>query len=294
MQDERNADAACGSGEEQCAAGRWLPARAAVVGAGVMGTGIAQVLASAGIEVTLIDVNEQALSRACALLETRLGRLSRAPEVRGSLRIEDARDAEAVVEAVFEDLDVKRATFAELGRVASSGALLATNTSSLSVSAIAEAAAHPERVVGMHFMNPPAVMRLVEVVRGKASSEESVARAAALARSVGKTPVVVADRPGFVVNRLLIPLINEAARELEEGVASAESIDTAMKLGANFPMGPLHLADLIGIDVVVQELRELERELGAFYRAASPLLERLARGELGRKTGKGFFTYERG
>lgn len=275
--------------------------RAAVVGAGTMGSGIAQVLVSSGFEVTIVDINPAALERACALAGARTGR------VRGSTSISDVSGAEFVIEAVFEDLELKRRVFTELDRLSPSDKLLATNTSSLSVTAIAEVAAHPERIVGMHFMNPPPVMKLVEIVKGRFSSPEYVERAVALVRRLGKTPVVVEDKPAFLVNRLLMPLINEAARALDEGrvcqlassapadelVPGASAIDTAMRLGANLPMGPLHLADLIGIDVVVRELRELERALGDFYRPARALLERLERGELGRKTSRGFFIYGR-
>jgi 3-hydroxybutyryl-CoA dehydrogenase len=270
--------------------------RAAVVGAGTMGSGIAQVLASAGIDVILIDTNAAARERAVEALRKRLApRKDDAGAVSGVASVGEAavEEPDVAVEAVPESLEVKRAVFSELDAAFGADALLATNTSSLSVSAIAEGLAHPERVVGMHFMNPAPVMKLVEVVRARLSSEAAVARAVALSERIGKRPVVVTDTPGFVVNRVLIPMINEAARAVEDGVADAEAVDAAMKLGANFPMGPLHLADLIGIDVIVEELREFERAMGAHYAPARELLSRLERGDLGRKTGKGFFDYGR-
>ena len=265
--------------------------RAAVVGAGTMGSGLAQVLATAGIDVTLLDNDEGALARASEKLAALLSRIKDAGSLKTSTNIEDAADAEAAIEAVPENLTLKREVFAALDSCLAPGALLATNTSSLSVAAIAEATKRPQRVVGMHFMNPAPVMKLVEVVRAPATSEEAVERAAALATQAGKTPVVVADTPGFLVNRILIPMINEAARALEDGAADAESIDKAMKLGARFPMGPLHLADLIGLDVVVEELREFEKTLSGRMRPSTELTRRVERGELGRKTGRGFFKY---
>ena len=272
--------------------------RAAVVGAGTMGTGIAQVLASAGIDVALVDTDASALERAAKVLAARLAPRKDAAgsvTVFGSVEAaaEPAVAPEVAIEAVSESVDLKRAVFAALDSSLGADALLATNTSSLPVAAIAEGLTHPERVVGMHFMNPAPVMKLVEIVRARESSEDAVARAVALAERVGKRPVVVADTPGFVVNRVLIPMINEAARALADGAADPESIDAAMKLGANLPMGPLHLADLIGIDVVVEELREFERSMGPYYAPSSELVSRLERGELGRKTGRGFFTYGR-
>jgi len=266
--------------------------RAVVVGAGTMGTGIAQVLAAAGIHVTIVDKDEVALARASRDLGALLARADGAGEIETASSVADAT-ADAAVEAVHESLDAKREVFAALDAALGPEALLATNTSSLSVGEIAQATTRPERVVGLHFMNPAPVMKLVEVVRAEASSDEAVERAAALARQIGKTPVVVADRPCFVVNRVLIPMINEAARALESGVADAESIDKAMTLGAGFRMGPLHLADLIGLDVVVAELRELARSLGPAYAPSAELVRRAERGELGRKTGAGFFAYRR-
>ncbi|MHC5056735.1 MAG: 3-hydroxyacyl-CoA dehydrogenase family protein [Planctomycetota bacterium] len=279
-----------------------IVSRAVVVGAGTMGTGIAQVLAFAGIDVGLVDADAAALGRAAEVLAARLApRKDAAGKVTPLAGVEAvaAPDAppDVVIEAVPESLELKRAVFAALdsvlGEPLGADVLLATNTSSLSVTAIAEGLAAPERVVGMHFMNPAPVMKLVEVVWARGSSEDAVACAVALAKQIGKKPVVVADTPGFVVNRVLIPMINEAARALADGAADPESIDAAMKLGANFPMGPLHLADLIGIDVVVEELREFERAMGAHYAPARELLSRLERGELGRKTGRGFFQYGR-
>jgi 3-hydroxybutyryl-CoA dehydrogenase len=257
-----------------------------------MGTGIAQVLAVAGIDVTLVDPDASALERAEKTLATRLrARKDEAGDVKTASEPGDAAGAEVVIEAVYESIDAKRQVFYSLDRLFPPETLLATNTSSLAVGEIAGATERPERVVGMHFMNPAPVMKLVEVVRSEASSDQAVDRAAALARQIGKTPVVVRDRPCFVVNRLLMPVINEAARALDEGVAEAEAIDAAMKLGANWPMGPLHLADLIGLDVVLEELRTLEAALGPGY-GPSPAIERLVNeGSLGRRTGSGFFGY---
>jgi 3-hydroxybutyryl-CoA dehydrogenase len=270
--------------------------RAVVIGAGTMGTGIAQVLAAAGIDVALVDSDAEACERAAKKLTARLApRKEAAGKVSAFESIEDAAQSspEVAVEAVSESIDAKRAVFAALDSSLDASALLATNTSSLSVTAIAEGLATPERVVGMHFMNPAPIMKLVEVVRARESSEDAVARACDLAKQIGKKPVVVADTPGFVVNRVLIPMINEAARAIEDGAADPEAIDAAMKLGANFPMGPLHIADLIGIDIVVEELREFERAMGPHYAPSKELTSRLKRGELGRKTGQGFFKYGR-
>jgi len=270
--------------------------RALVVGAGTMGTGIAQVLASAGIGVALVDPDAGARERAENVLGARLSPMKDAAGEVSTFEGVDAASGGApgvAIEAVPEFLDAKRAVFAELDSSLEASALLATNTSSLSVTEIAEGLAHPERVVGMHFMNPAPVMKLVEVVRARGSSEDAVARAMALAERIGKKPVVVADTPGFVVNRVLMPMINEAARAIEAGTADPESVDAAMKLGANFRMGPLHLADLIGIDVVVEELRQFEEAMGPRYAPSKELLSRLERGALGRKTGRGFFSYGR-
>jgi 3-hydroxybutyryl-CoA dehydrogenase len=269
-----------------------LPAvRAAIVGPGLMGAGIAQVFAAAGIDVTLVGRSEASARRAAEFVATRLARTAAAGAVAASGDLGSAAGAQVVVEAILEDLDAKRSVFASLAGLVAPDTILATNTSSLSVSEIAAGVPHPDRLLGMHFMNPAPVMKLVEIVRGEATSDRTVSRAEALALRLGKKAIVVADRPCFVVNRLLMPLINEAGRALDEGVASAEDIDAAMKLGANFPMGPLHLADLIGLDIVVGELRALEAHVGPRHAPCRALTERVERGEFGRKSGQGFFTY---
>jgi 3-hydroxybutyryl-CoA dehydrogenase len=256
-----------------------------------MGTGIAQTLAAAGIETALVDRDESALGRARERLEPLLGRMKKAAPLETAIGLEEAAPADAAIEAVTESLEVKRDVFARLDRALPGAVFLATNTSSLSVAAIADATASPEKVVGLHFMNPAPVMKLVEVVRTDGSSDEALRAATALVRLIGKTPIAVADRPCFVVNRVLMPMINEAARAVGEGVASPADVDEAMRLGARFPMGPLHLADLIGLDVVLQELGELERAFGEQHRPAAELVRRVERGELGRKSGRGFFAY---
>ncbi len=272
-------------------------ARAAVVGAGTMGAGIAQVLAAAGLDVTLVDTDAAALGRASERLGVLLSRMKDSGELAMASSIADIPEPAAVdvaIEAVTENLAVKREVVRALDAALGPEAIIATNTSSLSVTEIASAAKRPERVCGMHFMNPAPVRKRGEVVRAERTSSETVARAKALCERIEKTPVVCADTPGFVVNRVLTPMLNEAARALESGAATAESIDLGMKLGARFPMGPLHLADLIGIDVVVAELREFEKRLGTAYAPSVELVSRAERGELGRKTGRGLFEYRSG
>jgi 3-hydroxybutyryl-CoA dehydrogenase len=269
------------------------PRRAAVVGAGVMGAGIAQVLASAGVETVLVDTDAAALERAGPSVARAAGRAgAKAPVL--SADVAAVSSCEAAIEAVTESLEAKRAVFAALDRALPPDAFIASNTSSLSIADLASATGRPALVAGMHFMNPPTAMKLVEVVRAPRTADETVRRVAALARVAGKVPVVVGDSPCFVVNRLLMPLVNEAARLVAEGVAAPEDVDAAMKLGANFPMGPLRLADLIGLDVVEAELRELERALGPAYSPSGEISGRVGRGDLGRKTGRGFFEYPGG
>ncbi len=272
-----------------------------VIGAGTMGAGIAQVFASSGHEVALCDVNETLAQKGLANIEKGLvklvskGKLTQedcgktlAAITPGS--IEAAAGCGLVLEAVKEDESVKNALFADLAGLCGGDTILATNTSSLSVTALSAAARRP--VIGMHFFNPAPVMGLVEVVAGLMTPPEQVQKVCELARSLGKTPVVVKEAPGFVVNRLLIPMINEAAFVLSEGVASAEDIDAAMRLGANHPIGPLALADLIGNDVVLAIMETLQRETGEEKYRPCPLLRRMVRGNLlGRKTGRGFFDY---
>ncbi|MFQ5691092.1 MAG: 3-hydroxyacyl-CoA dehydrogenase family protein [Gemmatimonadota bacterium] len=278
----------------------------AVLGAGTMGRGIAPVAAMAGHEVRLFDVSPEALDAALAQvrrnLEKGVERGKVASEVRdGALErlhpatdpAEAARGAEVVLEAVPEDLALKRESLAAAAGHARPDALLATNTSSLSITAIAEAVPGPERVVGMHFFNPVHIMELVEVVRGRETSEETVSRARALAREMGKTPIVVRDSPGFASSRLGIALGLEAIRMVEEEVASPEDIDRAMELGYRHPMGPLRLTDLVGLDVRLAIARYLYSELGTERFRPPELLERMVReGKLGKKTGQGFYRWD--
>lgn len=277
----------------------------AVIGAGTMGSGIAQACSVAGHQVTLIDSNLDALARAQAGMQHSLERLVRRQKIseeaaaaalaRVATRAEvgDLAGAVVVIEAVFESVEVKRQVWQELTKVVADDALLATNTSSLSVTQIAAFTGREPRVVGMHFFNPVAVMPLVEVVRGLRSDEEAVQQAKAFALGLGKQPIVCQDKPGFIVNRLLVPYINDAMHALSEGVASAEDIDSAMKLGANMPMGPLALADLVGLDVCLAAGESLLQEFGDPKFRPAPLLKQMVRaGMLGRKSGQGFFEYE--
>jgi 3-hydroxybutyryl-CoA dehydrogenase len=279
--------------------------RIAVVGGGTMGNGIAHVAAQRGKSVRLLDVSAEVLQRATATIAKNLdrqikkGTLDEAAKADILGRIETgtdlaagAADADLVVEAVPERIELKHAVFRALDAGAPEGAILATNTSSISITEIAAATGRADRVIGMHFMNPVPVMQLVEVIRGLATSDETTAAVFALAEELGKTPVEVNDFPGFVSNRVLMPMINEAVTALMEGVAEAEAIDTVMKLGMNHPMGPLALADLIGLDTCLNILEVLHRDLGDDRYRPSPLLRKyVAAGWLGRKSGRGFHTY---
>jgi 3-hydroxybutyryl-CoA dehydrogenase len=277
---------------------------AAVIGAGTMGNGIAQVLAVSGIETRLCDVSAPALEKALSKIRANLdkgverGKVEPAARDRALSRLsitpnldEAAAGVQAVIEAVPEKLDLKRAIFAEISRTLGPEVLLATNTSSLSITQIAEAAEHPERVTGMHFFNPVHIMKLVEVVRAKQSSPAAVEATLALARRMGKDPISVTDSPGFASSRLGIAIGLEAMRMLESGVGSAEDIDKAMKLGYGFPMGPLELTDLVGLDVRLSIAEYLTRELGPRFEPPQILRDKVARKELGKKTGKGFYEW---
>lgn len=278
--------------------------RIAVIGAGTMGSGIAHVCALAGLRATLVDADPAALERGTATIARNLdrqagkGRITAAERDRALALIEPqdslaaAASADLVIEAVPEVAELKGRIFAELDAVAPPHAILASNTSSISITAIAARTGRPEKVIGMHFMNPVPVMRLVEVIRGLGTDDATTAAVMELSRRLGKTPVEVRDFPGFVSNRVLMPMINEAIFALMEGVAEAESIDTVMTLGMNHPMGPLALADLIGLDTCLNILEVLHRELGDDRYRPCPLLRQyVAAGWLGRKTGRGFHSY---
>ncbi|MGH7530943.1 MAG: 3-hydroxyacyl-CoA dehydrogenase family protein [Gemmatimonadales bacterium] len=278
--------------------------RVAVVGAGTMGNGIAQVFAHAGWDTTLIDVSADALAHALAAIEQNTERrvnkgAMTAEERRGLLRritthgsLDAAKDAELAVEAVTENRDVKCTIFADLGRLAPSSAVLASNTSSISITELAAHTGKPDRVIGMHFMNPVPVMNLVEVIRGKKTSNDTVRTTVEIIEQLNKTPVVVNDSPGFVSNRVLMPMINDAICCVEEGVATPEAVDQVMKLGMNHPMGPLALADLIGLDVCLATMEVLQSGFGGQkYRPAALLRNMVAAGRLGKKSGQGFYVY---
>ena len=274
-----------------------------VVGAGTMGAGIAQSFATAGFDVTLVDVGQAQLDRGMKTIQSSLAKLEEkkklpapAAEIAGritsSTDIAALDDAGLVVEAAFEDPTLKADLFAKLDQVAPRGVILASNTSSISIDSLASRTRRPDRVAGMHFMNPVPIMSLVEVVRGPRTSAETLGAIVDLAKRLGKTPVVSADRPGFIANRILMPMINEAFLALEEGVGTSTDIDTVMTLGMNHPIGPLRLADLIGLDVCVAIMRVLERDLGqAKYAPSKNLQELVNAGRLGRKSGEGVYSY---
>ncbi|MBE0489223.1 MAG: 3-hydroxybutyryl-CoA dehydrogenase [Halomonas sp.] len=275
-----------------------------VVGAGTMGQGIAQVLVQNGFDVQLYDVADEQLERARGSIDKGLGKLvakeklSQADKdaamarLATSTALDALRDCEVIIEAAPEQPALKEKLFRDLSRL-SHDAILASNTSSLSLTRLAAVCEKPERVVGMHFFNPVPVLKLVEVIRAEQTSDATVARIEALTESLGKTAVAIADSPGFAVNRLLVPMINEAAFLLQEGVASAEDIDEAMKLGAAHPLGPLALADLIGLDVCLSIMEVLQEGFGDPKYRPCPLLRRMvAAGYLGRKSGRGFHVYE--
>src|SRR5438552_3111905 len=269
--------------------------RAAVIGAGTMGNGIAHVFAQAGASVMLIDVAQAPLDSALQVNKSSLSEADRDAalgRITTATALSAAAGAEVVVEAASEAPDLKFRIFQELDRVAASGVILASNTSSISITEIAAKTGRSDRVIGMHFMNPVPVMPLVEVIRGLKTSDETTRAVFELAKQLGKTPVEVNDYPGFVSNRVLMPMINEAVYCVMEGVATPQAVDTVMKLGMNHPMGPLSLADLIGLDVCVAILDVLHRGLGDDKYRPCPLLRKMvAAGQLGRKSGRGFYAY---
>jgi len=275
-----------------------------VIGAGTMGNGIAQVSAAAGLEVVMVDVSQAALDRGLAAIGGSLDRLVKKQKlsaddqavvrsrIRGSTQYRDLAAAGLVIEAATENPEVKRGIMRQADEIMRPEAILATNTSSISITALAAATTRAERVVGMHFFNPVPVMGLVELIRGLLTSEETHARAAQFIAQIGKTAISVRNFPGFAVNRILCPMINEAIFALQEGVAAAADIDEAIKLGCNHPIGPLALADLIGLDTLLSIMEVFQRDYGdPKYRPAPLLREMVAAGLLGRKSGQGFFRY---
>jgi 3-hydroxybutyryl-CoA dehydrogenase len=275
-----------------------------VIGAGTMGNGIAQVSAAAGLDVLMIDVSDAAVQRGIAAVGTSLDRLVKKEKlsaadrsatlgrIRGSTRYSDLAAMDLVIEAATENLDIKRRIMKEAHEVMRPEAILATNTSSISITALAAATSRAERFIGMHFFNPVPLMALVELIRGLLTSDETHASAAEFIRLIGKTGVSVKNSPGFAVNRVLCPMINEAIFALQDGIATASDIDEGMKLGCNHPIGPLALADLVGLDTLLSVMEVFQRDFGdPKYRPAPLLREMVAAGLLGRKSGRGFYSY---
>lgn len=276
-----------------------------VIGAGTMGGGIAQLAAQSGYEVVLKDISEEYGRAGFAKIKERLvkrvgeGKLEISEKdrilsnIKTTTSLKDCKDADLIIEAVIENEDLKKKIFKELDTICNDETIFSSNTSSISITRLAEVTKRPERFAGMHFMNPAYIMKLVEVVKGMHTSDETVNIITAVAEIMGKIPVVVNDFPGFVSNRILMPMINDAVHCLQEGVASRESIDNVMRLGANHPMGPLELADFIGLDTCLAILEILHAELGEKYRPCPLLRKMVAGGKLGRKSGEGFYEYRK-
>jgi 3-hydroxybutyryl-CoA dehydrogenase len=275
-----------------------------VVGAGTMGSGIAQVAATAGYDVVMRDIEPEYVESGFETIEDSLGRLTDREEItkseaeavreriNGTTELGDLSECDLIVEAALEEIDIKRDIFADLDEIAAEDAVLATNTSTLSITTIAAATDRPGSVVGLHFMNPVPVMKGVEVVSGEKTDGAVVELAHAFAEDLGKETWESDDKPGFVSNRILMPWINEGVRAFDEGVATKEDIDRGMKLGTNVPMGPLELADHIGLDICLHATETLHEELGDRYTPAYLLKRKVEAGDLGKKTGEGFYTYE--
>ena len=275
-----------------------------VIGAGTMGAGIVQAFAQKGYEVIVRDIKDEFVERGINGINKSLSKLvtkgkmteedkeAILERITGTTDLALAADCDLVIEAAVENMEIKKSIFSGLDRICKESAILASNTSSLSITEVASATKRPDKVIGMHFFNPAPVMKLVEIIRGMATSKETFESVKEISTAIGKEPVEVAEAPGFVVNRILIPMINEASFILQEGIASVEDIDTSMKYGANHPMGPLALGDLIGLDVCLAIMDVLYNETGdSKYRASSLLRKYVRAGYLGRKTGRGFYTY---